>query len=99
MALARLPKELSRIQEKNMEPSDLDGDYVAVGYEVVAALDAEEALVAGGGVAATLDQLLPADRFGFDEGFHDLGVDRAGGFERGRAAMEGAGDGLLALAG
>src|SRR6185312_9911331 len=79
--------------------SDADRDDVAVLDDVITALDAEDAFVAGGNVAATLDQLGPADRLGFDEGFHDLGVDRAGGLEGGGAAVEGTGDRLLALAG
>src|SRR6185436_10411310 len=77
---------------------NLDGDDVAVLDYIVAPLDPQQPLVARRRVATALDQLLPADRLGLDEGILDLGVDRAGRLPSRRATRQRAGDGLLALA-
>src|SRR5665811_2627405 len=79
--------------------SNLDGYYVAVLDDVRAALDPQQAAVAGGGVAAAIDQLLPPDRLRFDEGVLDLGVDRPRRLPGGGAAGQRPGDRLLVFAG
>jgi hypothetical protein len=67
---------------------DLDRDHVAVCDDVVAPSMRSRPLSRAGRVAAALDQLLPADRLGFDEGVLDLGVDRAGRLPGGGAAPQ-----------
>ncbi len=52
-------------------------DDVAVGDEVVAALGAKQAALAGPDVAARRDQVFPRDDLGADEALLDLGVDLA----------------------
>ena len=69
---------------------ELDGDHVAVGHHVVAALEAQRAAVARAGVAAGLDERVPADHLGAHEALLDVGVDLAGGVPRGQAARAGA---------
>ena len=54
---------------------ELDGDHVAVAHHVVAALEAQRAAVAGAGVAAGVDERVPADDLGADEALLDVGVD------------------------
>ena len=53
------------------------GDHVAVGHRVVAALEAQRAAVARAGVAAGVDERVPADDLGADEALLDVGVDLA----------------------
>src|SRR5260221_4664162 len=76
----------------------LDGYDVAVLDDVIPTLDAEHAAIAAGGVAPTLDQLLPADHLGFDEGFLDLGMDRSRRLEGGGAALQRPRDRFLVFA-
>ena len=58
---------------------ELDGEHVTVGHQVVAALEPQRALVARAGVAAGLDERVPADDLGADEALLDVGVDLARG--------------------
>src|SRR5665811_373294 len=78
---------------------DLDGYYVAVLDYIVPTLDPQQPLVAGGRVAAALDQLAPADRLGFDEGVLDLAVDRARRLPGGGATAQRPRHRFLVLAG
>src|SRR5581483_9661012 len=78
---------------------ELDGDHVAVLDDVVAALEAQGAALAGAGVAAVVDQLLPGNDFGADEALLDVGVDLAGGVPHRQALAEVPGLGGLGLAG
>src|SRR5436305_12091961 len=90
----------SRISASAMpSSSNLDGYYVAVLHNVIATLYPQQPLLAPCGSAAALDKRLPADHLGFDERFHDLGVDRAGGLQGGGAAGDRPRHRLLALAG
>ena len=80
------------------------GDYpfttvepnVAVPDDVVAALDSKGSPVPGGRVAASVDQFVPGDHLGADEGPLDVGVDAARGLVGGAAARQGTGHRLLA---
>src|SRR4051794_194346 len=67
---------------------ELDGDHVAVVHHVVAALEPERAALACPGVAAGVDERLPADDLGADEALLDVRVDLAGGVPRGQAVAE-----------
>src|SRR3954454_3505426 len=72
-----------------------DVDHVAVLNDVVAALDPQGATVAGGGVAAGVDQLVPGDHLGADEALLDVAVNPARGLVCGSASRQGPGQRLL----
>ncbi len=76
-----------------------DRDHVAVGDDVVATLGSEYAALAGGGVAAGLDQLAPPDHLGAHEAGLDVGVDLARRVPGRGAARQAAGSSLDALVG
>ena len=65
-----------------------DGDHVAVGHHVVAALEPQRPALARAGVAAGVDERLPADDLGADEALLDVRVDLARGVPRGQAAAQ-----------
>ena len=66
---------------------ELDGDHVTVGHHVVAPLEPERSAVARAGVAAGVDQLVPADHLRANEPLLDVGVDLPCGMPRGEAAV------------
>src|SRR5579862_6645799 len=55
---------------------------VAVLHDVVFAFEAEGAFGAGVGFGASFEKLVPANGFGADEMFFEIGVDRPGSFLR-----------------
>src|SRR5579863_1542080 len=63
----------------NARSTVADDENVAVFDDVVFALEAELAFVAGAAIAAEVDQRLPVDHFGADELLFEIGVDGAGG--------------------
>src|SRR5215207_11243717 len=70
-------------------------DDVALLHDVVFAFEAEEALLAGGGVGAGAGEVVVGDDLGADEAALDVGVDGAGGLRGARAAGDGPGAHLL----
>ena len=78
---------------------ELDGDHVAVGDHVVAALEPQRSAVARARVAAGVAQRLPADHLGADEAALDVGVDQAGRVPDRQAAAQMPGLRRLVLAG
>src|SRR6266536_3408453 len=74
-------------------------DDVAVGHEVVLALDADPAGGSGGGHGAGGDQVGEGDDLGLDEAALEVGVDHAGGLGGGGAGADGPGPGLLGAGG
>ena len=100
MTLSEPPAVRERRVIPTPAPLNPDRDDVPVLHEVVPPLDAERAFLTRRHVPAVLDQLGPADRLGFDERFHDLGVDRPCRLEGRGAAVERARDrGLLRIEG
>src|ERR1035437_925419 len=59
-----------------------DHQDVAVFDDVLLAFQTELAFVAGAGIAAEIDQRLPVHHFGANELLFEIGVNRAGGFDR-----------------
>ena len=59
-----------------------DVHHIAVLHDVVLAFEAQSAFGAGVGFGARFEQLVPANRFGADEVFFQIGVDGARGFDR-----------------
>ena len=78
---------------------EADRDHVAVAHRVVAALDPQHAALARAGVAAGVEQLLPADDLGAHEAALDVGVDLAGGVPGRQPAAQMPGLRRLVLAG
>ena len=60
-------------------------DHVAVGDEIVLALEPQLAVIAAGGERAAREQPFARHDFGADEAALDVGVNRAGRFRRGVA--------------
>src|SRR5665647_2176346 len=75
--------------------SDAKLDDVAVGHDVVLALDAGLACGAGGGDGAEGDEVVVRDDFGLDEALLEVRVDDAGGLGGGGALADRPGAGLL----
>ncbi len=68
-----------------------DMHHVTVLHDVVLALQAKRAFGAGVGFGARFEQLIPADGFGADEVFFEVGVDRSCRFLGARVRRDGPG--------
>jgi hypothetical protein len=58
--------------------------YIAILHDVVLAFQAQRAFGAGVGLRASFEKLIPADSFGANEVFLQIGVDRTRSFLRAR---------------
>src|SRR4051812_37302073 len=65
---------------------ELHRDDIAVGHRVLPPLQPQRPALAGAGVAAGVDELVPADDLGAHEAALDVGVDLAGRVPGGQAA-------------
>src|SRR5208282_5353751 len=66
-----------------------DVHHVAILHDVVFAFEAERAFGAGVGFGAGFEQLIPADGFGADEMFFEVGVDGPGSLLRAAVGGDG----------
>src|SRR5215475_8503740 len=69
-------------------PSELDGEHIAVGDDVVAALNSQQAAIARTRVAPGVDEVGPADDLRPHEALLDVGMDLAGGLPRRASARQ-----------
>ncbi len=78
---------------------EFEEEDIAVLDFVVAAFDAVEAFFPGVRDGAAADEVIPADGFGFDEAFFEVGMDASGGLGGGGAGGDGPGTDFLVVEG